>query len=371
MTDHLPAVLAKIDADLDASLARLFDFVRIPSISTDPAYARDCRRAADWLANELTGLGFNASARATRGHPMVVAHDSATSKPHVLFYGHYDVQPVDPLELWTSPPFEPQLVPQPSGDSWITGRGASDDKGALMTFVEACRAWKAVAGALPIRVSMLFEGEEESGSPSLKPFLEAHREELTADIALVCDTDMWDDQTPAITTMLRGFVADEVTVTCADRDLHSGMFGSAARNALHLLVEILAGLRDADGRVTLPGFYDGVRELHPEVKALWDRLGFDGAGFLANVGLTEPAGEKGRSVLEQLWVRPTCEINGVSGGYSGVGFKAVIPAKARSCRGPCGACGSCHGADQVEPSGRLSCGQSAFGEPDGVRQGRR
>lgn len=328
MTDQLAVVLAKIDADLERSLARLFDFVRIPSVSTDPAYAADCRRAADWLANELKTLGFDASARATAGHPMVVAHDHAIKKPHVLFYGHYDVQPVDPLDLWTSPPFEPKLVPQPNGDSWITGRGASDDKGALLTFVEACRAWKAVTGSLPVGVSMLFEGEEESGSASLKPFLEKYRDELGADIALVCDSDMWDDKTPAITTMLRGFVADEVTVTCADRDLHSGMFGSAARNALHLLTDILAGLHDANGGVTLPGFYEGVSELDPKVKALWDRIGFDEKGFLANVGLTIPAGEKNRSILEQIWVRPTCEINGISGGYSGVGFKAVIPAKA-------------------------------------------
>ncbi|WP_342358965.1 M20/M25/M40 family metallo-hydrolase [Terrarubrum flagellatum] len=328
MADRLPEVLAHIDAEMDASLARLFEFVRIPSISTDPAYAADCKRASEWLAAELNKIGLAAQSRPTTGHPMVVAHDQTGEDPHVLFYGHYDVQPVDPLELWASPPFEPALVPQPNGDAWITGRGASDDKGALLTFVEACRAWKAVTGKLPVRVSMLFEGEEESGSPSLEPFLKAYREELSTDVALVCDTDMWDDQTPAITTMLRGFVADEVTVTCADRDLHSGMFGSAARNALHLLVDILAGLHGSDGRVTLPGFYDGVRELDPAVKAQWDRLGFDGEGFLANVGLSVPAGEKGRSVLEQIWVRPTCEINGVYGGYSGVGFKAVIPAKA-------------------------------------------
>jgi acetylornithine deacetylase/succinyl-diaminopimelate desuccinylase-like protein len=329
MTDHLAAVLDRIDADLDNSLERLFAFIRIPSISTDPAYKAECQRAAEWLAAELRALGFDASARVTTGHPMVVGHQAQAEKgPHVLFYGHYDVQPVDPIELWTSPPFEPTLVPAPNGDTWIVARGASDDKGALMTFIEACRAWKTVTGALPIRVSVLLEGEEESGSPSLKPFLETHRDELALDVALVCDTDMWDHETPAVTTMLRGLVGEEIEITCADRDLHSGMFGSAARNPIHLLTEVLATLRGADGRIILEGFYDGVQELPAAVKEQWQRLPFDEAAFLKQVGLSIPAGEKGRSVLEQIWARPTCEINGIVGGYTGEGFKTVIPSKA-------------------------------------------
>ena len=329
MTDHLPAVLDRIDADLEKSLERLFAFIRIPSISTDPTYKEECRRAAEWLAAELRDLGFDASARITGGHPMVVGHHvHGAEGPHALFYGHYDVQPVDPIELWDTPPFEPTLVAAPNGDTWIVARGASDDKGALMTFIEACRAWKAVSGDLPIRVSILLEGEEESGSPSLKPFLEANHKELSADVALVCDTDMWDNDTPAVTTMLRGLVGEEVEITCADRDLHSGMFGSAARNPIHLLTEILASLRDADGHIALPGFYDGVQELPAEVKDQWNRLPFDEAGFLGEVGLSIPAGEKGRSVLEQVWARPTCEVNGIVGGYTGEGFKTVIPSKA-------------------------------------------
>ncbi|EIM30116.1 dipeptidase [Microvirga lotononidis] len=329
MADHLSAVLDHIDADLDKSLERLFEFIRIPSISTDPAYKEDCRRAAEWLTVQLRELGFVAATRATPGHPMVVGHQTQAAKgPHVLFYGHYDVQPVDPVELWNTPPFEPTLVAAPNGDTWIVARGASDDKGALMTFLEACRAWKTVSGELPIRVSILFEGEEESGSPSLKPFLEANSDELSADVALVCDTDMWDDETPAITTMLRGLVGEEVEITCADRDLHSGMFGAAARNPIHLLTEILATLRDADGRITLQGFYDDVSELPKAVKEQWARLPFDEASFLNQVGLSIPAGEKGRGVLEQIWARPTCEINGIVGGYIGEGFKTVIPSKA-------------------------------------------
>ena len=329
-TEHLDAVLAHVDANLDQSLERLFALIRIPSISTDPTYADDCRHAADWLAGTLAEIGFEASARPTGGHPMVVGHAPARPGPHVLFYGHYDVQPVDPLPLWNSDPFEPTLVPQDNGDTHIVARGASDDKGQLLTFVEACRAWHAVAGALPIQVSMLFEGEEESGSASLGPFLDEAGAELKADVMLVCDTDMWDDKTPAITTMLRGIGQEEVTVRCASRDLHSGMFGNAARNPLQVLSEAIATLRAPDGSVTLDGFYDGVRPLPADVATRWKRLPFDEEGFLKDIGLSIPAGETGYSVLEQVWARPSCEINGLWGGYTGDGFKTVIPAEAHA-----------------------------------------
>jgi len=326
----LDQVLMHIDADLPASLDRLFALLRIESISTDPAYRDRCRAAAEWLARDLSGLGFDAAVRPTPGHPMVVAHDraSAAATPHVLFYGHYDVQPVDPLDLWKTPPFQPVIETAADGSKRIVARGAGDDKGQLMTFVEACRAWKAVTGSLPVKVSILFEGEEESGSVSLVPFLEANADELRADVALICDTGMWSRERPAVTFMLRGLVGEEVTVTAADRDLHSGMFGSAARNPIHVLAEILARLHDRDGRVTLPSFYDGVAELPEEIRAQWAELGFDPAGFLGKVGLSVPAGERDRSVLEQIWARPTCEVNGIVGGYTGDGFKTVIPAKA-------------------------------------------
>jgi acetylornithine deacetylase/succinyl-diaminopimelate desuccinylase-like protein len=199
-----------------------------------------------------------------------------------------------------------------------------------MTFVEACRAWIEIRGALPIAVSFLFEGEEESGSPSLLPFLDATAKELACEAVLVCDTDMWDSRTPAVTTMLRGLVGQELTITCADRDLHSGMFGNAARNALTLLAEILASLRKPDGGVAIEGFYDGVEELPEPIRAIWDRLPFDDEGLLGNVGLSIPAGEKDRSIQEQIWSRPTCEINGVWGGYIEPGFKTVIPAEAHA-----------------------------------------
>lgn len=325
----IDSVLAQVDAGLDQSLERLYQLLRIKSISTDPAFAAECQRAADWIVGELNGLGFNAAARPTPGHPVVVAHGPEQAGAHVLFYAHYDVQPVDPLNLWHSDPFEPELKTDAQGRQIIVGRGASDDKGQMMTFIEACRAWKAATGSLPVRISLMLEGEEESGGKNLAPFMEANKGELgAADIALVCDTDMWDRQTPSITTMLRGLVGEEIEITCANKDLHSGMFGNAARNPNQVLAEIIASLRAPDGSVTLPGFYDDVAEISPELKAQWQTLGFDEAEFLGEVGLSKPAGEQARSVLETIWARPTCEINGMIGGYTGDGFKTVIPAKA-------------------------------------------
>lgn len=328
MTD-LSAVLDRLDADLDASLERLFALLRIPSISTDPAYAKDCQRAADWLVEDLKSIGFDASARQTQGHPMVVAHHEGPEEaPHILFYGHYDVQPVDPLNLWDRDPFDPSLQEIAPDRKIITGRGASDDKGQLMLFVEACRAWKKVHGTLPAKITLLFEGEEESGSPSLRPFLEANRDELKADFACVCDTGMWDRDTPAITTGLRGLVGEEITVQAADRDLHSGHFGGAAANPIRILSKILADIHDETGRITIPGFYDGVEETPAQILQSWENLGMTADKFLGQVGLSQPAGEKGRSVLELIWARPTAEFNGISGGYEGEGFKTVIAAKA-------------------------------------------
>ena len=325
----LSPVLDRLDADLDKSLARLFDFVRIKSISTDPAYAGDCRKAAEWLMADLKTIGFEASVRDTPGHPMVVArHAGPAGAPHVLFYGHYDVQPVDPLELWTSDPFDPAVQELEPGRKVITGRGSSDDKGQLMLFVEACRAWKAVNGSLPCTITLLFEGEEESGSPSLKPFLEANAAELKADFAMVCDTGMWDQDTPAISIALRGLVGEEVTVKAANRDLHSGEFGGAAANPIRILARILADVHDADGRVTIPGFYDGVEETPTQILKSWESLGETAESFLGPIGLSIPSGEKGRSVLELVWARPTAEFNGISSGYTGKGFKTVIAAEA-------------------------------------------
>ena len=326
MTDRLAPVLDRIDSDMDAALDRLLALLRIPSISTDPAYKAECDRAADWLVADLAAMGVAAEKRATDGHPMVVGHLRGRG-PHLLFYGHYDVQPVDPLNLWHRDPFDPAVEDTPAGRV-IRGRGAADDKGQLMTFVEACRAWIAVHGSLPVNITFLLEGEEESGSPSLVPFLRDNAAELTADLALICDTGMFDPQTPAITTMLRGLLGEEVTIHGPSKDLHSGMFGGPAMNPARVLARILADLHDDQGRVTVPGFYDGVPELDPAISAQWEGLDFDHAAFLGGVGLSEPAGEAGRSALEMIWSRPTCEINGMWSGYTGAGFKTVLPAQA-------------------------------------------
>ena len=321
-------VLGAIDAGQTAALERLFAFLSIPSISAVPAHFPDCERAADWLAAEHGVLGFEAAKRPTPGRPMVVGHIKAGRReaPHVLFYGHYDVQPVDPLNLWRNPPFEPKLEAGPQGEQ-ILARGASDDKGQLMTFLEACRAFSQFGGP-PCHVTALFEGEEETGSPSLAAFLADNAKELKADVALVCDTGMWDRSTPAITMSLRGIVGEEVVLTGANRDLHSGIYGGLAVNPIHVLSRILGALHDDSGAVALPGFYDGVEEVPQEILDQWNALNFDAVAFLRDIGLTTPAGERERTPLEQAWSRPTCDVNGIVGGYVGEGFKTVLPAKA-------------------------------------------
>ncbi|MDJ0822799.1 MAG: M20/M25/M40 family metallo-hydrolase [Paracoccaceae bacterium] len=322
----LDPVLSRIDSDLDAATERLFELLRIPSISTDPDFAEHCQSAADWLVADLQSIGVDARSVQSPGHPMVVGHVDGPG-PHVLFYGHYDVQPVDPLELWDNDPFDPQIEDTPKGKV-IRGRGTNDDKGQLMTFLEACRAWKAEHGSLPCKITFFFEGEEESGSPSLIPFLKENADLLRADLALICDTALFQSRTPAIITMLRGLLGEEITITAPDKDLHSGMYGGAAMNPIRVLTRILANLHDDEGRVQVPGFYDDVPELPEELAAQWQALGFDHASFLAEVGLSHPAGEVDRTPLEMLWSRPTADVNGIVGGYTGEGFKTVLPSKA-------------------------------------------
>lgn len=324
----LDAVLARVDANLDDAMARLFALLRVPSISTDPAFDADVARAAQILCDDLIELGFDATVRETTGHPMVVAHGTDKG-PHVLFYGHYDVQPVDPLELWKRDPFDP-VIEEQNGKQVIRARGASDDKGQLMTFIEACRAWKAVTGKLPARITIFLEGEEESGSPSLVPFLEANAAELKAEVALICDTGLFAEGVPAIVTQLRGMLQEEITVTGPNIDLHSGMFGGIAMNPIRVLSGVLAGLHDAQGAVMVPGFYDGVPDISDALRTSWDGLGFSTEAFLGPVGLSHPAGERGRTGLEMIWSRPTAEVNGVWGGYTGAGFKTVLPSEAHA-----------------------------------------
>jgi len=324
----LDAVLSRIDQDIDASVERLFALLRIASISTDPAYKEQCRAAAEHVAADLKSIGFEADLRPTEGHPVVVGKANGAAGPRVLFYGHYDVQPVDPLDLWKTPPFEPHIETLLGGRKIIVARGACDDKGQAMTFIEACRAFKAVTGKLPLPITTMIEGEEECGSQHLFKFVRENADEFKLDLALVCDTAMWNAETPAVTTSLRGLVYEDVKIICADRDLHSGLFGGAAQNPLRLLAEILGALWDDSGRVTIPGFYNGVYELPPDIKADLKALNMTAEEFLGQVGLKFSAGEKGRLVLEQITTRPTAEINGIVGGYTGEGAKTVIPGAA-------------------------------------------
>lgn len=325
---QLPAILSRLDADLETALTRLSTWLEIPSIGTDPAFNADTRRAAQWLSDDLATLGFAAEVCDTPGQPVVLAHRPKPGAPHVLFYGHYDVQPVDPLALWESEPFKPVVKEIEPGRRVIVARGACDDKGQVMTFVEAMRATIAETGDLPVGVTVLVEGEEESGSVNLPPFIRENAQALKADFALVCDTGMWDRETPAITSSLRGMVYQEVTITCADRDLHSGLFGGAAANPIHVLAKIVAALHDETGRITLPGFYDGVEEPTNQQKADWADLDLTEAEFLGGVGLKHSIGERGRMLIEQIQSRPTCDVNGIWGGYTGEGTKTVIAGQA-------------------------------------------
>lgn len=320
----LTGILDRLDAGLEASLERLFALLRIPSISTDRAYAGEVNRAAAHLVADLASMGFEAEARETAGHPCVVGHRRRPGRPHVLFYGHYDVQPVDPLALWENPPFEPAVKLIEPGRKAIVARGACDDKGQVMTFLEACRAIIAETGDLPISLSVMIEGEEENGSINLPAFLEANAEEFKADLCLVCDTGMWDRDVPQISSSLRGMLYEEVIVRAADRDLHSGHYGGNAQNPIHILSRIIAGLHDENGRITLPDFYVGVHETGDNRKAQWAALGLTEAEFLGTVGLKYSAGEKDRTVVEKLQARPTCDCNGIWGGYTGEGTKTVI-----------------------------------------------
>lgn len=331
MDNALAPVLNKVDANHDDALERLFALLRIKSISTDPAYHAECLKAAETCRAMLEAAGFAAEVCETTGKPMVVGHapgNHPPGTPHVLFYGHYDVQPPDPLDLWHSDPFDPQIIDDPRNGPMIVARGAQDNKGQLVTFVEAMRAFKESVGQAPLKVSVMLEGEEESGSPSLPAFLDTSGEELTCDLVLVCDTSQWNRDTPAITTLLRGTAATEFVVHGPDRDLHSGMYGGPAINPIRALTRALASLHADDGSITVDGFYDGIFQPSPEQRAAWQALGFDDGEFLGGVGLSIPAGETNYSALEQIWARPTVEFNGITGGYQDVGSKTIIPAKA-------------------------------------------
>jgi len=328
------------DSDLEAyllvhveeRLASLFDLLRIPSISALPEHAGDCRRTAEWIAADLTSSGIeHVEVCETAGHPVVYGDWlHAEGAPTVVIYCHYDVQPVDPLDLWQSPPFEPTIR-----DGRVLARGAADDKGQLHAHLRAAEALLATRGRLPVNVRYVFEGEEEVGSEHLDPWLEANRARLTGDVAVISDTPFFQGNLPAITVGLRGLMYCQVDVTGPALDLHSGGFGGTVQNPANALAWIVAGLKSPDGRVLVPGFYDDVVPLTAEDRSALSALPFDEGAFLAETGAPELAGESEFTVLERLGARPTLDVNGIWGGFQGEGSKTIIPAHAHakiSCR---------------------------------------
>ncbi len=309
----------------DRFLEELVALLGIPSVSTDSAYAEEVARAAAWLVDHLRGLGATgAHAAPTGGHPIVVAaHQAAPARPTILVYGHYDVQPADPLELWISPPFKPVIR-----DGAIYARGACDDKGQLFMWVKALEAYVKTGGLPPVNMKFIFEGEEECGSTHLPPYIQAHTDALAADVVCISDTALFAPGVPSITCGLRGMSYVEVTLTGPNRDLHSGVYGGAIENPINVLGQLIGGLHDADHRITIPGFYDDVRPLTAAERAEFAALPFDAAAWAAEVGVGHTRTEAGFTPLEGATARPTLDCNGIWGGYMGEGAKTVLPSTA-------------------------------------------
>ena len=322
----LTTVLRTIDDRRDAAVAALSEFLRIPSVSAKPEHKPDMRRCATWLADQLTAGGLRAGLRETgggAGHPIVLAkNEHKPGRPTVLVYGHYDVQPPEPLDKWETPPFEPAVR-----GAALYARGSADDKGQVWAHCEAVLAWQA-HGGLPVNLTMLIEGEEEVGSEHLAAFLEQHKGELRADIAVISDTSQFGRGLPALTCGLRGLVYAEVFLTGPGHDLHSGQFGGSVPNPANVLCELIGSLHDKDGRVTVPGFYDDVRDIPSVERDAWRRLPFDERRDLEELKLSAGTGEAGFSTLERRWARPTLDVNGLTSGYQGHGAKTVIPSTA-------------------------------------------
>ncbi len=317
-------VLQHLTDRRDQSVTDLKELLSIPSVSADSRHKDDCLRAAEWVQTRLTTCGFATELVETPGHPIVYAEwTGAPGAPTVLVYGHYDVQPADPLHLWTTPPFEPTVR-----EGRLYARGATDDKGQVFTHILAAGAWMDAIGKLPVNLKFVIEGEEEVGSNNLDDYLARERDKLACDVAVISDTAQYGDGIPAITYGLRGIIACEVTVHGPDRDLHSGVFGGSVANPVNTLCRLIARLHDDQGRVTIPGFYDDVAPLTDEERQAFAALPFDEGLFCQSVGASGPHGEAGYTTLERRWARPTCDVNGILGGYQGEGPKTIIPAHA-------------------------------------------
>lgn len=318
-------VIDFIDSNYDKYIEELKEFLKIPSISTLPEHSRDMQTAAAFVADKLKAAGMNkVEIFQTEGHPLVYAEWlGAPGKPTVLIYGHYDVQPVDPIELWETPPFEPTI----KGDN-IYARGATDDKGQMFVHIKSVEAYFKTFGSLPLNVKFIIEGEEEIGSTNLTSFLKNNVDLLKADAVLISDTSLYDAGVPTITYGLRGLAYMEVEVVGPNRDLHSGTYGGAVPNPINILAEMIAKLKDKDGRITITGFYKDVLKLTKEERQNFKALKFSEKEFAKSIGIKKSVGEKGYSVLERIWARPTLDCNGIFGGFTGQGAKTVIPSKA-------------------------------------------
>ncbi len=320
----MQGVLDYVDRYADRFERELFELLTIPSVSADSRHTADVERAARWVASHLESLGLVTELIATEGHPLVYAESPPVpGAPIALVYGHYDVQPPDPLNEWISPPFEPQVR-----DGYIYARGATDDKGQMFTHFKSVEAWTRVEGQLPLQVKFLIEGEEEVGSRSIETYLEEHRQKLACHAIVISDSSQFAPGVPAITYGLRGIAYFELRVQGPRQDLHSGVFGGAVVNPVNVLARILSGLIDEKGRIQIPGFYDDVVPLTENERAMWAQLPFDEQAFINQLGVPALGGEEGYSTLERCWARPTFDINGIWGGYQGEGSKTVLPARA-------------------------------------------
>ena len=319
-----PQVTEYLKQNADRFVEELKDFLRIPTVSADPACKPHLQRGAEFVHRQLANLGCDAEIVPTAGHPIVYGEWlKSPGAPTVMVYGHYDVQPADPLELWTTPPFEPTLR-----DGCLYARGATDDKGQVFTHIKSAEAWLRTVGKLPVNLKYVIEGEEEVGSRNLEDFLNARREQLQCDVAVVSDTSQYGPNQPAITYGLRGILAVEVSLTGPKKDLHSGVFGGAVANPASGIARLIASLHDDQGRVRIPGFYDDVAPLTQMERQQFRDLQFDEAAFKVELGIEEVSGEAGFSTLERRWARPTCEVNGLFSGYTGAGPKTIVPSKA-------------------------------------------
>jgi acetylornithine deacetylase/succinyl-diaminopimelate desuccinylase-like protein len=321
----MQSLLSYLEANRERYLSELKEFIAIPSVSSQPVHAPDMRRCAEWVAGQMRAIGLQSvQILDTAGHPVVYGDWlKASGKPTVLLYGHYDVQPVDPVDLWTSPPFEATIR-----EGNLYGRGTTDDKGQLFAHFKALEAYLKNGGALPVNIRVILEGEEEIGSEHLDAFVKEHKELLKADLVLISDSDMFSRGVPSVCYGLRGLAYMEVELTGPNSDLHSGSFGGSVHNPIQALAEIIALLHDKNGKITIPGFYEGVRPLSAAERKAFKKLPWNDKKYARSLGVKELYGEKGFTTLERLWARPTLECNGVWGGYTGEGAKTVLPSKA-------------------------------------------